>query len=266
MLDTHCHLLLPGLVYPWQASIPALAGQRFGLSERGPGHILFMESGATDYRAEARLVAGLVRQGLLLGQVAGCRPEDDGFDDWLTECASLGVKGLRRVLHVEPDALSQTAHFRRNLKRMGAVGLPFDLCVHARQLDLATDLAQDCDGVTFVLDHCGLPDIAGGAFDPWAKGLARIAALPNVVCKFSGFAGYAGAENANVATLRPWADHVLHCFGPARMLWGSDWPLVNISTSLAGWQGLTAALLSGLTDDEQAQIGQLTARRVYGLT
>ena len=266
LLDTHCHLLFAQLTYPWQSEIPALAGGTFGLSERGGGQILFMESGATNYKAEARLVAGLVRQGLLLGQVAACRPEDDDFDSWLDECSTLGVKGVRRVLHVEPDGLCAVTGFRRNIKRLGTIGLPFDLCVQARQLDLAADLAQDCEGVTFVLDHCGLPDIAGGAFDPWAKGLARIASCPNVICKFSGFAGYCGPRNANAATLRPWADHVLRCFGADRIMWGSDWPLVNISLPLDGWTALTAKLLAGLSQFEQAQIGHLTARRVYRLT
>ena len=85
-----------------------------------------METGVddADYQAEARLVAGMVGQSGLLGQVASCRPEEDaGFEAWLDECEGLQVHGFRRILHVMPDELSQTPTFRRNLARIGARGL-----------------------------------------------------------------------------------------------------------------------------------------------
>lgn len=126
-----------------------------------------METGVDDgvYKAEARIVASLIGTDGLLGQIASCRPEDDaGFDDWLDECAGLKVHGFRRILHVMPDDLPQTPILRRNLAKIGARGWAFDICIPARQLPIAEALARACPDQPLVLDHCGLPDFAGGGF------------------------------------------------------------------------------------------------------
>lgn len=275
LIDTHQHLVYRDrLGYGWTAGIPALAEGDFTLEDyrrlvEGLGVVgsLFMEAAVddADYQAEARFVATMVGRDGMLGQVASCRPEtDEGFDAWLDEAEGLRVKGYRRVLHVVPDDLSQTGTFRANLRKIGARGLPFELCVLARQLPVAEDLARACDGVTFVLDHCGVPDIAGGAFEPWARGIDALAALPHVRCKISGLTAYAG-PGASAATLRPWVDHVLDSFGPDRCLWGGDWPVVNLGAGLRAWIAMTRELLAGLSPEEQDRVGQGTARAVYGL-
>jgi predicted TIM-barrel fold metal-dependent hydrolase len=164
-----------------------------------------------------------------------------------------------------PDELSQTPTFRRNLTKIGARGWAFDICVLARQLPIALDLARACPDQPLVLDHCGVPDIAGGGFSEWAKGISALAALPHVNVKLSGISAYCAAGTANLATLQPWVDHVLATFGPGRMLWGSDWPVVNLGTGLPEWIDLSRDWLSGLSDAEQTQIASATARRVYRL-
>lgn len=276
LIDTHQHLILRAdLGYAWAQTLPVLAGRDFSPADyagltagRGVIGTVFMETAVddADYRAEARLIAGLIGQNVMLGQIASCRPEvEAGFEDWLDEAATLGTVGFRRVLHVVDDGLSQTEVFRRNLRQIGARGLPFDLCMFARQHDLAEALIRACPDQVFVLDHCGNPDIAAGAFDPWAVSLRRLAALPNTYIKLSGIPTNCAPGGVSLATLRPYVDHVLACFGPARMLWGGDWPVVNLHSSLPDWIDLTRALLSDLSADEQARIGEGTARAVYRL-
>jgi predicted TIM-barrel fold metal-dependent hydrolase len=276
LIDTHQHLILRGKIgYAWTAGVPALAVGDFTVADyvgltagRGVTGTIFMETGVddADYQTEARVVAGLVGVSGMLGQIASCRPEDDaGFDGWLDECASLRVLGYRRILHEVSDDVSQTAMFRRNLAKIGKRGLPFDLCFLARQLGVARALAMVCDDQVLVLDHCGVPDIAGGAFDEWARGIAAIAALPHVHCKLSGITRYCALGTASVALLQPWVDHVINSFGPDRILWGGDWPVVNLGVGLPDWIDMTRALIAGLSVSEQAAIGQGTARRVYGL-
>ena len=92
------------------------------------------------------------------------------------------MKGLRRVLHTQDDALSQQPGFASNLRRLAAYGLSFDLCVKATQLPLARALVAQCPQVQFVLDHCGNPDLQGGRLAAWRADLQALAALPNVVC------------------------------------------------------------------------------------
>ena len=276
LIDTHLHLITRArLGYGWTAGIPALATGDFTLADYaartsglGVTGSIIMECGVddADYQAEARLMAELVGQGGVLGQIASCRPEQDaGFDDWLKECEGLQVVGYRRILHVMPDGLSQSPTFRRNLAKIGARGRTFDICVLARQLPIAADLAKACPDQPLVLDHCGVPDIAGGGFADWAKGIDAVAALPHMTIKLSGITAYCAPGQANLSTLQPWVDHVIAAFGANRVLWGGDWPVVNLGVGLPDWIALTRALLAGLTDDDQAAICHGNARRIYGL-
>jgi predicted TIM-barrel fold metal-dependent hydrolase len=134
LIDTHQHLIdRDRLGYGWTAGIPALAQGDYTVANyrdltQGLGVVgtLFMESAVddADFQAEARLVAALVGQDGMLGQIASCRPETDaGFDAWLDEAPTLQVKGYRRVLHVVPDDLSQSETFRANLRKIGGTGL-----------------------------------------------------------------------------------------------------------------------------------------------
>ena len=276
LIDTHQHLILRDKIgYSWTAGVPALALGDFTVADyvgltagRGVTAAVFMETGVDDgdYQTEARVVAGLVGSYGMLGQIASCRPETDaGFEAWLEECSGLHVLGFRRILHEISDDVSQTPTFRRNLAKIGARGLPFDLCFLARQLGVARALAMECDDQVLVLDHCGVPDIAGGAFDDWAVGIAALAALPHVMCKLSGITRYCAPGTASVALLQPWVDHVIASFGPDRVLWGGDWPVVNLGVGLPVWIDMTRALIAGLTAADQTAIGSGTARRVYGL-
>lgn len=277
-IDTHQHLIYRDqLGYRWTGDIPALASGDFtladyhGLTESlGIRGSVFMETGVddADYQAEARFVAGLIAQprNRILGQIASCRPEQDaGFDAWLAESDGLQVCGYRRILHVMPDDLSKSTGFRRNIAKIGAKGLAFDMCFLARQLPIARELAIACDNQILVLDHCGVPDIAAGAFDAWAAAVTALAALPHVMCKLSGISAYCAPKPVTEALLRPWVDHVLQSFGPERVLWGSDWPVVNLGGGLPDWLALSRKFLAGLSAAEAQAMASENARRVYRL-
>ena len=232
-----------------------------------------METGVddADYQTEARMVAGMVGTSVggvrMLGQIAGARPErDDGFDAWLDEVITLGVVGLRRILHVVPDDVSQTDTFRANLRKIGRAGLNFDLNFLSRQLiPVGVPLLRACPDQSYILDHCGVPDVAAGDWEVWKAGIDAVAAFENVVVKLSGITTYCAPGTASVPLIRPYVAHLLEAFGPQRMLWGGDWPVVNLGAGLPEWVRMTGELLSGLSEDEKTAIGAGTARRVYGL-
>lgn len=275
-LDTHQHLIYREQCgYDWTRDNETLAGRDFTLDDyealtAGQGVVgtLFMEVDANDadYQNEARFVSSMVGKRGLLGQIAACRPETDaGFDAWLEECARLHVVGFRRILHVVPDDVSQSSRFRANVKKIGRAGFPFDICMLARQLPLALELARVCDEQQFVLDHCGVPDIAAGAFDEWARGIDALAAMPHVAVKFSGVSAYCAPGTASVERLRPWTSQVLSRFDAKRIVWGSDWPVVNLGCGLPTWIEWSRFLLAELSEDEQKAVASETARRIYGV-
>jgi len=275
-IDTHQHLIYRDrLGYGWTAGIPALASGDFTIADyqaltagHGVTNTIFMETGVddADYQAEGRFIADLMRDSAsgILGQIAACRLETDaGLSDWLDEGPSLGVVGYRRMLHIVDDDMSLHQTFRDNLRALGRRGLPFDMCFLGRQLPIARELAMACDEQILVLDHCGVPDIAGNAFEPWAKGITDLAALPHVMCKFSGITAYCAPGTATEATVTPWVDHVLQSFGTDRIVWGGDWPVVNLGAGLPGWIEISRSLLSRLPEAEAQAIASGNARRIY---
>jgi len=276
LIDTHMHLIYPDIAaYGWTSDIEQLADKAFPLAAyqkltAGTDIVgsLFMETGIEDkeYQGEARFIAGLSKNpnSSILGIIASCRPETDkGFSDWLDECMRLNVVGFRRILHVVDDAMSTSETFRANVRAIGNRGKVFDMCFLARQLPLALELAQACDNTIMVVDHCGVPDIAGDGLDPWRDDMRALSGLPNVMCKLSGILAYCAPGKANLASIGPYVDHVLEVFGPRRIVWGSDWPVVNMANGLPDWVALTQQILGQLSDDEASAIGSENAMRIY---
>lgn len=273
IFDTHLHLIdRTRLNYPWLAGFDALnrdwdldsycaTAARVGITD-----VLHMEVDVAeaDIDRETDWIAELMaRPGSpMRGAISSARPESEGFEAWLERVDRKVVRGIRRVLHVVPDDVSQGERFRQNLRRLGRAGLPFDICMLQRQLGLATDLVDACPDTQFVLDHCGVPSIAAGGFDDWADRTRRLAERPNVVVKLSGISAYAPPDWTR-ATLAPYVDHLLAHFGPARMVWGSDSPVCTLQSSLGEWVATTHALLGQLSAAERDLILSGTARRLW---
>lgn len=278
MIDTHIHLLEPDrFTYEWTKGFPALTG-RFDLSDyqkasadTGIQAGVFMEVDCEESADEARYFCSLAEQPgcLIQAVVAAARPESPDFERNLEAMAHPRLTGIRRVLHTQPDELSQSALFRENVSHVGAHGLSFDLCVLQRQLPLALALVRACPQTTFILDHCGVPEIsannapAGAGFLAWEKSIRALAAEPNVNGKISGITAYAPEPLRNAEGLRPYIDTMLEAFGPSRLVWGGDWPVVNLGNGLLAWSNITRELLSELTPDERTLILSTNAKKIY---
>lgn len=273
ILDTHQHLIAPELMpYSWTNDHAQLKNWSFGYEDylhqiegTGIAGTIFMEASPDNWRAEAPFVTDLAgREGSLIrGIVANCRPEDASFETYLAEIENPKLVGLRRICHVEPDELSQQPRFAENVRRLGQANLTFDLCFSARQLPLAANLARACPDVQFVLDHCGNPDIAGGEWDFWSANLRHIAHLPNVACKISGVLAYCKPDEANTQTVRPYVEHCLESFGWNRVVWGSDWPVCNLTTTLGQWVATSREIVQNASETEQRQLFSQNAERIY---
>lgn len=274
IFDTHLHLIdRAQLSYPWLSSLPALdrdwdftsycaTAARLGIT-----NVLHMEVDVADadIGRETAWVAQLMAQpgSPMRGAISAARPESPDFAAWLAAVDRRVVRGVRRVLHVMPDDLSQSDHFRRNLRLLGQAGLPFDLCMLQRQLPLALALVDACPDTLFILDHCGVPAIAtAGSFEDWASQITRLAQRPHVHAKLSGICTY-GPPDWTLQTLRPYVQHLIAAFGPQRIVWGSDSPVCTLQSSLAEWVATTQALLADQSPADRALILQGNARRIW---
>jgi L-fuconolactonase len=173
--------------------------------------------------------------------LVGLRPmvQDIADDDWL----------------LRPGLTPLLAAMTRNALVFDALVLPRHLPNLLRVIDRHPDL-------TFVLDHCGKPRLATGEIAIWRRDIALLAKHPNIVCKLSGLVTEA-APDWQIADLRQAVDHVVACFGLQRLLWGSDWPVVNLAGGYAKWFAATETLLVDLSPGEKAAIFGGNAARIY---
>ena len=276
LLDTHQHLVYRDVAgYSWAKDIPPLAENNFTVEDYlnltegfGVGGTLFMETGVDDpdYQNEAIHVHSLAENpdNGIKGLIVSIRPEENNnFDSWFEKTIEMEVSGYRRVLHVMPDETSQDQTFRDNVKKIGKAGKPFDICYLPTQLLIAYDFAKSCDQMNLVLNHCGVPSIAAGEIDQWSKDIKKLSELPNVICKLSGLMAYCAPGTSSQETIQPYVDHVLECFGPSKMVWGSDWPVVNLGQGIQEWIKVTRNILSNLSDDEALAVANLNAQKIY---
>jgi len=276
-IDTHLHLIYPDrFSYDWTADFPALAGQAFRVEEYraaaldcGIGESIFMEVDVpgNESNAEAAFFCSLAEDpaNRISGVIAACRPEHADFPAQLEATAHPQLVGFRRVLHTQPDELSTTPLFRENVSRIGKSGLTFDLCLLPRQLANGAALIDACPDTRFILDHCGVPAIASGDLAFWREQLREISRRPNLACKISGIIAYAAGE-ITADTLRPVVEHAIDCFGWDRVVWGSDWPVCNLTRDLASWTRLLDEILSDCSEDELAALYHRNARSIYRLS
>lgn len=150
------------------------------------------------------------------------------------------------------------------IKALPLLGLRFDALVKLPQLPALLALLDRHPDLDVVIDHGAKPEVAAARFDPWKSLLREAASHPRVHCKLSGLVTEAGA-NWSVDDLRPYADHLLDCFGAGRLMWGSDWPVVELGGGYARWRGATLELLAHLPQDERDGVLGGTARRFYAL-
>ncbi|MFI4988916.1 MAG: amidohydrolase family protein [Alphaproteobacteria bacterium] len=176
-------------------------------------------------------------------------------------------RGLRAMPAFAGDAgwLARPA-VREGLAELTRRGLTLDLLATPVQLPEVLRLAHALPELKIMLNHCGRPLTATGMLEPWATALRALAWSTPVYCKLSSLAERAGMD-WRVESLAPYVDVVLDAFGPERLAFGSNWPVVNIAASYGGWWQALAEMLARhpLTPEARAAIFGGTAAAFYGL-
>jgi L-fuconolactonase len=169
--------------------------------------------------------------------------------------------GIRDQVQGEDDTYLDRADVREGLAVVASAGLVNELVVRASQLPSVARAVASLPSSTFVLDHLGKPAIASGSREPWQTDLSRVAALPNVVAKLSGLVAEASWDSWTPADLAPYVEIALSLFGPRRLMWGSDWPVLE----LAATYRQVKDVITDLVGAEDPDIFGNTAIRTYHL-
>ena len=226
-------------------SLPSVAETRALLAQAHATAFVRGVVGWVDMKAPDAVdtIAELARDPLL----KGLRPmlQDLADDDWIADPSTA------------PAAEAMARH-----------GLVFDALVLPRHLRALHTFATRHPGLTIVVDHAAKPPIARGPQQPWRDDLARLAGQPQVHCKVSGLLTEAG-DNTRPADLQPWFQVLWTLFGPSRLLWGSDWPVLRLAGDYPGWLATTDVLLAAMqppaTDAERAAVLGANAATLYRL-
>jgi L-fuconolactonase len=241
------------------------------LADGGPGALnpavtatVLVQAAPTE--AETRFLLQVARDsgGLVRGVVGWT---DLAAADAPARIASLAgdtlLKGLRPMLHDIPDGeWILRPEVQPALAEIAARGLVFDALIRPPHLPVVLELARRHPALQIVIDHGAKPRIAAGGLQPWAADIARVAGDTQAVCKLSGLVTEA-APDWRTADLQPYVEHLLEVFGPQRLMWGSDWPVVELAGGYVRWRGATLQLLRHLPDAARDAVLGGTAASVY---
>ncbi|MGI3903847.1 MAG: amidohydrolase family protein [Janthinobacterium lividum] len=278
IIDAHVHLYDSSRIsYPWLAGVPAIDASFLPAEldvARGAvmiEHLVFLEVDAAPGQEldEALFIDGLARTEPRIGAIVASAPVEKGAavaEDLERLCALSRVKGIRRLIQSLPRAEDCVMpDFVAGVREVGRRGLTFDLCITHGQLASATELVRQCPEVSFVLDHMAKPPVASGRREPWTQEMRILAELPNVVVKLSGIVTEADHSGWTRDRLRPYVDHVVESFGFSRVLFGSDWPVVNLASTYPDWVDVMDGFLAGVPEIDLRRVYRDNAIRTYRL-
>jgi L-fuconolactonase len=277
IVDAHYHVWDPARRrYEWLEAAPVELRRRFDLEDFAAasagsgvaGSVLVQALGDRD---ETEALLGLSSTSPLVSGVVG----------WIDLVASdvadqlsllrerpdgAALVGIRHLVQDEPDARwLERRDVIRGLRAVADAGLAFDLLVRPGELPSAIAAVDAVENGRFVLDHGGKPEISDAVTEPWSRLVGELASRPHVVAKLSGLVTEAGSSWTAKA-IAPYVDRLLECFGPGRLLFGSDWPVCTTVASYSEVVGLARSLLrERLAPDEVEMVMTTNALGAYRL-
>jgi predicted TIM-barrel fold metal-dependent hydrolase len=163
-----------------------------------------------------------------------------------------------------PDRMKDPV-FRDNIAALAELGWLFELQVFSAQMHDAAQLMADNPDVQFVLVHAGMLTDRNDAaeLERWRTGMRELASCSNIVVKLTGQGTF--VHRVDPELLRFVADEVIDGFGSDRAMFGTNFPVEKLWTSMYDLTHEWKRAVRDRTPDEQADVFSRTARRVYGL-
>lgn len=281
MIDAHLHLWDPQhLRYDWLSHVPNIAGAHtpddWGRANTGVGRAVFVQSDCEPGQALAEVdwVSGLRHPALDIIVIVAFAPLELG-ERALPHLEALRtrpkVRGVRRSVQNEADGFITDAAHIDGLIVAAASGLTIDVCARARQLprviEALTALFHRVPEARVVLDHLGKPDIAAHGKDihgdDWATHIGALAQFPGVSAKISGLVTEDKWDARRPEVLKAYIHHALTCFGPDRLMFGGDWPVVDLACGYGQWIETFDHAIAHLDGAAHHAIREGTASKFY---
>lgn len=179
------------------------------------------------------------------------------------------VKGIRRIVEfdADPRKLTLSDSFIEGVKLLEKFGWHFEINVNHTQMDIVREFVSRVPNVPLILDHCGKPGIKEGAIDQYRDDVKALSEYGNLTIKLSDLPVEADFENWTEADLRPYIEATLDTFGPDRIIYAGDYPILLQATTMTEWvEVLDKAFADlGLSEAETRKIYRDNANRFYRL-
>ena len=176
------------------------------------------------------------------------------------------IKGFRHVLHDEPDDdYMLRPGFLRGVKILRVYNYTYDILIYARHLENTVRFIDELPGVSLVIDHIGKPGIMKNEVREWETHMRQIASFPDVMCKLSGMVTEAKWNKWSYKEFVPYLDILFDCFGPERLMYGSDWPVCLLSASYDDVAGIIKRYIMKLDPKDMEKVMGGNAVKFYKL-
>ena len=217
---------------------------------------------------ENRWALGLAERHPFLAGVVGWvdLASDDAERQLIEFRANPKFVGVRHVVQDEPDDnFLVREEVLRGLRVLERHGVPFDVLIYVKHLRHVPTLARAMPGLPMVIDHLAKPRIKERSLDDWLPDFRAAAVFPNVFCKLSGMVTEADWKGWTADDLRPYVQTALECFGPERLMFGSDWPVCELAATYGQVKRALVDSLGPISETEREAIFGGTATRFYRL-
>jgi L-fuconolactonase len=175
------------------------------------------------------------------------------------------IKGFRHVVQGERDDFMLRKDFQNGISALKQFNFTYDILIFHRQLSAAIELVNQFPDQPFVIDHIAKPDIKSGDILSWKKGIQEISKAENVFCKISGMVTEADWKNWKTDDLKPYLDVIFENFSADKLMFGSDWPVLNVASNYAEVIKTLENYMAQLTIENQNKIWFQNAVSFYKL-
>lgn len=172
--------------------------------------------------------------------------------------------GFRHIVQGEQDPqFVLRPEFRRGLEVIFERGYTYDLLIYPHQLVSALELIDAFQMAPIVIDHIAKPWIKDDYQKGWAVMMKEISHYSNVYCKWSGMITEANWETWEPEDLKPYLDVTAKCFTADRLMFGSDWPVLNVAGTYGQVINLVKDYIQNWTSEEQEKVMGRNAMKFY---
>jgi L-fuconolactonase len=270
ILDSHVHLWLidrPECTWPTAGERAIFRDHRIDdlasrLLDNGVQSAILVQS--QEHDSDTSWLLDQARDASFISGVVGwCDLESYDASERIAELASrpklLGLRPM--VQHLAADYFDRP-QLKAPISAMVEGGLVLDALVRVPHLPALRRLATRFPELRIVIDHAAKPRISDASgFESWRSAIAALAELPNVRCKASGLLTECGSKPPEA--IAPYMTELLSLFGAERLMWGSDWPVVNMTSDYESWFELARSMVPA---NVHHQLFAVTAAETYRIS